>query len=161
MDTDLKSSPRFQTPHERRDFLGLAAIWSACTTLVVAMLGALRLPMPAVFPESDSRVKLGMLDLFTGVPVTPFPEQQLWVFSDDGGLYSISAICTHLGCVVARQEEGAFFCPCHGSRFDAHGNVVKGPAPKALLHLELTVSPDGQLVVDHQKEVGMDVRLKA
>ena len=98
--------------------------------------------------------------MYLGVAVTPVPAERLWVFSDEEGLYAISAVCTHLGCVVSRQEEGSFFCPCHGSRFDAHGKVIKGPAPKPLVHFELIVSPDGQLVVDHDKEVGRDERLK-
>ena len=159
MKSDLQESPRFETPQERRDFLGLSAIVSACVALAVALMGALRLPMPWVFPESNSRIKLGPTDLFQGITVTPFPEQRLWVYSDDDGLYAISAVCTHLGCVVSQRAQGGFFCPCHGSRFDARGNVVKGPAPKALLHLDLSVSPDGQLVVDLEKEVGPETRL--
>jgi len=159
MSTDLETSPRFQRPHERRDFLGLAAIWSAVVTVTVALLGALRLPVPWAFPESSRRVKLGALSQFQGVAITPLPEHRMWIFSDERGLYALSAICTHLGCVVARQEEGGFFCPCHGSRFDSQGKVVRGPAPKPLLHLELSISPDGQLVVDQDKEVGREVRL--
>ena len=159
MSTELETSPRFQRPHERRDFLGLAAVWSAVVTVSVALLGALRLPVPWAFPESSRRVKLGTLSQFQGVTITPLPEQRLWVFSDDGGLYALSAVCTHLGYIVSRQEEGGFFCPCHGSRFDSQGKVLKGPAPKPLLHLELSISPDGQLVVDQDKEVGRDVRL--
>ncbi len=157
---DLKASPRFQLEHQRRDFLGMAAMWSAASAIFVALLGAMRLPIPSVFPESNSRVKLGSVDLFQGVAVTPFVEQRLWVFSDDQGLYAISAICTHLGCLVARQEDGEFDCPCHGSRFDSQGKVTKGPAPKPLLRLALSVSPDGQLVVDRQQTVGPEVRLK-
>ena len=160
MSTDLESSPRFETPRERRDFLGLAAVWSACGAVVLALLGSLRLPMPSVFPESSSRVKLGPVGSFRDVGVTPLAEQRLWVYSDDDGLYAISAVCTHLGCVVLKQETGGFFCPCHGSRFDRDGKILAGPAPKALVHLELSVSPDGQLVVDLQKEVEAGQRLQ-
>ncbi len=160
MSTDLKTSPRFQQPHERRDFLGLAATWSAVTAVAIAVLGALRLPIPWAFPESSRRVKLGPLSLFQGVAVTVLSEERLWIFSDAQGFYAISAVCTHLGCVVARQGNGSFFCPCHGSRFDSQGKVVKGPAPKALAHLALSVSSDGQLTVDHDKQVGGDVRLQ-
>ncbi len=159
MSSDLESSPRFQTPVERRDLLGLAAVWSALMAFLVALIGALRLPMPSVLPESSSRVKLGPAKDFVNAPVTPFPDQRLWVFSDSRGLYAISAICTHLGCTVARQEGGDFFCPCHGSRFDAHGKNISGPAPRPLRHLELFVSPDGQLVVDQKHEVARDARL--
>jgi len=159
--SDIDRSPRFERPAERRDFLGLASAWSACAAFLVALAGAMRLPMPSVLPESSSRVKLGPLDQFADVAVTWFPNSRLWVYSDDKGLYAISAICTHLGCIVAAQEQGGFYCPCHGSRFDATGKNVSGPAPKPLAHLELFVSPDGQLVVDRKREVGRDVRLIA
>jgi len=125
----------------------------------MALVGALRLPMPSVFPESQSRVKLGPLAKFLTVDVTPLPQQRAWVFRDQQGLYAISAVCTHLGCIVSRQD-GKFECPCHGSLFDANGNVVSGPAPRALDYLDLSISPDGQLVVDSQKTVSADVRLK-
>ena len=41
------------------------------------------------------------------------------------------AICTHLSCVTISKKDG-FLCPCHGSRFDVVGRVIKGPAPKNL-----------------------------
>jgi len=159
MSSDLQSSRRFTALKERRDFLGLAATWSAIGAIGMALVGALRLPMPSVFPESQSRVKLGPLAKFLTADVTPLPKQRAWIFRDPNGLYAISAVCTHLGCIVTRQE-GKFECPCHGSLFDANGNVVSGPAPRALDYLDLSISPDGQLVVDQQKTVGADVRLE-
>jgi ubiquinol-cytochrome c reductase iron-sulfur subunit len=44
-------------------------------------------------------------------------------------------VCTHLGCVPLGGEQGDFggwFCPCHGSHYDASGRIRKGPAPKNL-----------------------------
>jgi Rieske Fe-S protein len=61
-------------------------------------------------------------------------EEKLAVYRDnDGGLHALSAACTHLGCVVAwNSAEKSWDCPCHGSRFDVHGEVLHGPAVKPL-----------------------------
>lgn len=40
-------------------------------------------------------------------------------------------LCTHLGCVPSRKEEG-WFCPCHGSAYDNSGRILHGPAPRNL-----------------------------
>lgn len=50
-----------------------------------------------------------------------------------GNFVALSAVCTHLGCVVAWQEQaGEFLCPCHAGRFSANGQVLSGPPPKPL-----------------------------
>ena len=48
----------------------------------------------------------------------------------------ILGVCTHLGCVpIANAGEfGGYYCPCHGSHYDASGRIRKGPAP---LNLEV------------------------
>lgn len=51
----------------------------------------------------------------------------------------VVGICTHLGCVPLGQRSadphgkyGGWFCPCHGSVYDASGRVRRGPAPRNL-----------------------------
>lgn len=47
--------------------------------------------------------------------------------------YAISAVCTHLGCIVDWEPAAqSFVCPCHGSRYDALGEVTHGPARRSL-----------------------------
>ncbi len=56
------------------------------------------------------------------------------VYRDGTGLlHTVSATCTHLGCLVAFNDaEKAWECPCHGSRFDVDGQVLQGPATSPL-----------------------------
>ena len=51
----------------------------------------------------------------------------------DGSVHERSAVCPHLGCIVAwNRFEKSWDCPCHGSRFSAEGEVRNGPARKGL-----------------------------
>lgn len=65
--------------------------------------------------------------------------RQLAAFRDaQGQLHLHSAVCPHLGCVVAwNATEQSFDCPCHGSRFDGlDGRVLNGPAVSGLADAE-------------------------
>ena len=60
-----------------------------------------------------------------------------------GEYVALSAVCTHLGCVVQWQEgQGEFLCPCHGGRFSAAGVVLAGPPPRPLELLPVAIAGD-------------------
>jgi Rieske Fe-S protein len=64
--------------------------------------------------------------------------KKIAVFRDETGeLHRFSAVCTHLGCIVGwNHAASSWDCPCHGSRFDAHGRVINGPASKDLTKIQ-------------------------
>ena len=69
--------------------------------------------------------------------------KKLALYRDPAGqLHTLSATCPHLGCIVHwNSGEKTWDCPCHGSRFHALGDVVNGPANKALAKAELESEP--------------------
>ncbi len=81
--------------------------------------------------------------------VTPIAKGHLYLSRlDDGGFLAISRKCTHLGCAVPWiAERKQFECPCHASRFDMTGNVLKSPAPRALDLYPITIEDD-QIMID-------------
>ena len=87
------------------------------------------------------------------------PDRPVFICRDRDGLYAISAVCTHLGCIIGSSKEG-FLCPCHGSRYDPTGKVIGGPAPRNLPWWRLKYAPDGQVVVDATEPVDPGEKLK-
>ena len=64
--------------------------------------------------------------------------KRIAVYKDHAGeCFAVSAACPHLGGVVRwNSAEETWDCPCHGSRFDAYGKVVNGPALDDLAPVE-------------------------
>lgn len=138
-------------PMPRRDFLGLAALGSMAAALFFSLFGMLKLPKAAVSASPAKKFNVTLPEnLAEGEPFVP-PGRNVAVFRDREGVYAISTICTHLGCIVKASANG-FDCPCHGSGFTRDGIVRKGPAPKPLPWLK--VSTNGPVVnVDEQTSV--------
>lgn len=56
---------------------------------------------------------------------------------ENGAVYLVSVRCPHLGCQMEwNNDEKSWDCPCHGSRFDFHGNLLDDPAQTDLSHRE-------------------------
>ena len=133
-------------PIPRRDMLGLLALWSMASTLLFALVGTMRLPRAAVLPSPSKKFRATIpATLPAGEAFVP-PGRSVALFRDVEGIYAISIVCTHLGCIVKPTAQG-FECPCHGSGFAPDGSVTKGPAPRALSWLSVSTS-NGTVIVD-------------
>lgn len=136
----------------RRDFLGLAAWWSAAAALLFAFLGSMRLPKAAVLPSPSKKFKVALpASLAPGQPYVP-GGRSVALYKEGDQVYAISTVCTHLGCIVKPTDKG-FDCPCHGSKFAKDGSVLKGPAPKGLPWLEVKPLGGDNFLVDEGKVV--------
>lgn len=89
---------------------------------------------------------------------TLFFDARVFVCRDAGGLFAVSAVCTHKGCIVGDDLPDGFTCQCHGSRFRPDGSVVQGPAAAPLACYALCLDRDGRVVVDPARQVAPSVR---
>lgn len=148
----MSNKPRDKEGLSRRDFLGLAAFGTAILALLGVLAGSLRFVKSNVYFEESKKFKIGKAESFPVGTVRKLEDRSVFIFSDDDGIYAISAICTHLGCIVSATEWG-FQCPCHGSQFNENGKVIGGPAPRPLEWFEISQEVDGSLFVDAGKDV--------
>ncbi len=138
----------------RRGMFSWAAVgWVGFAAAMAAWAGALnRFLYPNVLFEPPLRFKVGPPDDFPqGVVDERFKESRgIWVVNNDGKLYALIAICTHLGCPPNwLAEQNKFKCPCHGSGYYKNGVNFEGPTPRPLERAAISIDPqDGQLQVD-------------
>lgn len=60
-------------------------------------------------------------------------EKPVLVVRTDKGFVALSAVCTHLGCLVEFDSANLnVICPCHAASFDLAGQVTGGPPPRPL-----------------------------
>lgn len=92
--------------------------------------------------------KVGDFSPGSGTVVSVNEKAVIVINTKAAGLKAFSAICTHLGCVVAwDQHKNVIHCPCHEGIFNpTTGAVVSGPPPHPLSGYELVVK-DGQVLI--------------
>ena len=137
----------------RRFFFGILGKVSILLALLAEAIGAFKAFIPQVLYEPPSKFKIGKPD---GFPegITFLPEHRLFILRKGDDFHAISAVCTHLFCVVDwKADQQEFYCSCHGSIFAKDGINLTGPAPKPLPWYALSLAPDGSLVVDSKEEV--------
>jgi cytochrome b6-f complex iron-sulfur subunit len=146
----------------RRDFLNEVTAGA----LGIAGLGALVVTYGYLSPnalfEPSTTFRAGNPDLYPVNSVTFNQDQQVYIVRTQEGFYAVSAVCTHLGCITQwKPDANLIACPCHGSKFKSDGTKVEGPAPRSLPHFAITLTPDGELLVDKLETIKPEQALKA
>ena len=140
-----------QAGHTRRDFIRRLAAWTAASAGLLAGISLLRQFVPRL-TQYQKRFKIGRKNNYPVNTFTYLADRQLFVYRDHQGIRAVSAVCTHLGCIIEKSEDG-FQCPCHGSCYNKNGEVLSGAATKDLPWYSLHKDPDGQIVVDQGRLV--------
>jgi cytochrome b6-f complex iron-sulfur subunit len=139
---------------DRRQFflkLGLGSIGIAAAGTAAFAYQFLE---PNVLYEASPVVNAGRPDRYPLVSVTLDVNAGIYIIHSQEGYFSLSAVCTHLGCLTAWNPElNIIACPCHGSKFERDGKKIEGPAPKPLPWKLVWLNDDGDLLVDRSTDV--------
>lgn len=139
----------------RRQAFIKAGIGSICVACTGAAVFAYEFLAPNVLYEPSPIVNAGKPDGYPPGSVTQDQQAGIYIVHGTDGLYAMSAVCTHLGCLTAwKQELGIIACPCHGSKFKRDGVKIEGPAPRPLPWLKAWVNEDGDLLIDRSSILG-------
>ena len=138
----------------RRDFLNEITLGA----LGIAGLGSVAVTYqffsPNVLFEPPTSFRAGNPDLYPVHSVTFLQDQQVYIVRMPEGFYAVSAVCTHLGCVTQWKPDAEMIaCPCHGSKFKSDGTKIEGPAARPLPHFAISLTADGELLVDKLQNI--------
>jgi len=139
----------------RRGFFSwLGVAWLAFTgasAISLAQLG--RFMFPGIVVEPPLSFKAGFpQDYGPGVDERWKEKYGVWIVRDEGQMYALIAICTHLGCPPNwLPAEEKFKCPCHGSGYYISGVNFEGPTPRPLERAAISIGEDGQILVDKSR----------
>ena len=141
----------------RRGFLSWVTVaWTAFTAAMLATSTAtVRFMFPNVLFEPPPTFKAGFpQEIQVGQVDERFKAKfGVWLVRDEGGIFALSTVCTHLGCTPNWLEaEQKFKCPCHGSGYYKNGINFEGPTPRPLERYTITLAEDGQILVDKSKK---------
>jgi Rieske Fe-S protein len=139
---DEMSEPRLS----RREFLKLARTAMLTASGLLGLGGLIRFLDYQSQPPAPTEFDLGPAADYPVGSRAILPDIPAVLIHTSAGFTALSLVCTHLGCTVESKPDG-FACPCHGSRFDPQGRVLRGPANRPLLSLRNEITSDGKLHV--------------
>jgi len=139
---------------DRRQFFLKLGLGSLSIAAVGTAAFSYQFLQPNVLFEPSPVVNVGNPDRYSLDSVTLDVNSGIYIIHSQEGYFSLSAVCTHLGCLTAwKPELGIIACPCHGSKFHRDGTKIEGPAPRPLPWKRIWLNEDGDLLVDRSTDV--------
>ena len=132
------------TKPSRRDFLKLITNTLLGLGGLLGVAGLIRFLNYKPDPGPPSEFDLGEAMYFLPNSRTMRADIPAAIYQKSGEYSALSLTCTHLGCTVEEDGEG-FLCPCHGSRYNKDGMVLRGPAKQPLRELRVEKMEDNTL----------------
>ena len=128
----------------RQSFLGIVWVGSLSLIFAQAVIATLKFIKPVSTAGFGGMVFAGKLENFYVNSVNRILAGRFYISRTDDGIIALWQKCPHLGCAVPWDEnEGIFHCPCHGSTFNQVGEVLGGPAPRAMDYFPVEITHDG------------------
>lgn len=156
----MNSDPNKDKPSlSRRDLLMALGAVGLLTAGASFLRGTVLFLIPPISQTRPTTIIAGPPESFPPGELTALTTGPVFIGRDEGGLFALSATCTHLGCTIGRSGE-QLACPCHGSRFAADGTNLVGPAARPLPYLALKLNTDGLVEVNLDQPVASSVRLQ-
>lgn len=103
-------------------------------------------------------VNVGKISEYPPGTIKFINKAKTFVISDEEGIYAVSSVCTHLGCII-NQKEKELVCPCHGAKFDISGKVLSGPAKQDLNWYHLELGKENNIILDTATAVNKGTKL--
>jgi len=139
---------------DRRSFFVKLGLGSLSIATAGTAVFAYQFLSPNVLYEPSPIVNAGKPESYPLDSVTLDVNSGIYIIHAKEGFFSLSAVCTHLGCLTAwKPELGIVACPCHGSKFKRDGEKIEGPAPRPLPWYRVWLSDEGDLMVDRSTTV--------
>lgn len=135
----------------RREFIKTVCVASAVGTGL--LVGCKSTPILVQGTIKDNKLYVPLAEFeSTNTLSVAFESSAIGVTKvNDSQYVAVLLKCTHMGCAVIQEgnknstEQVGFICPCHGAKFSAGGEVLKGPAQKNLT--QYTTSNDHEFVI--------------
>lgn len=133
----------------RRKFLGVCLAGATVGATAAIAYPVYRYLSPSSGQVGAQKIEFGLSDLPEGE--AKFFEyagsSAVIVKTSSNQVVALSAVCTHLGCIVQwEKDKQDFLCPCHGGRYSPDGTVLAGPPPRPLPKIPFTIA-NGKITV--------------